>query len=65
MALNQYHNGADVIFQVAGNREGVIAAAKEANFYAIGVDSPQEYLTEVVLTSMLKRLDNAAYDHKG
>ena len=64
MALNQYHNGADVIFQVAGGTgEGVIAAAKEANFYAIGVDSPQEYLApEVVLTSMLKRLDNAAYD---
>ncbi|WMI71847.1 BMP family ABC transporter substrate-binding protein [Aminobacterium sp. MB27-C1] len=64
MALNQYHNGADVIFQVAGGTgEGVIAAAKEANFYAIGVDSPQEYLApEVVLTSMLKRLDNAAFD---
>lgn len=64
MALNQYHNGADVIFQVAGGTgEGVIAAAKEKNFYAIGVDSPQEHLApEVVLTSMLKRLDNAAYD---
>ncbi len=64
MALNQYHNGADVIFQVAGGTgEGVIAAAKEAGFYAIGVDSPQEHLApEVVLTSMLKRLDNAAFD---
>ncbi len=64
MALNQYHNGADAIFQVAGGTgEGVIAAAKEAGFYAIGVDSPQEHLApEVVLTSMLKRLDNAAFD---
>lgn len=64
MALNQHKNGADVIFQVAGGSgEGVIAAAKEARFYAIGVDSPQEHLApDVVLTSMLKRLDIATFD---
>ncbi len=64
LALNQHKNGADVIFQVAGGSgEGVIAAAKEARFYAIGVDSPQERLApDVVLTSMLKRLDVAAFD---
>lgn len=64
MALNQRQNGADVVFQVAGGSgEGVIEAAKEGGFYAIGVDLPQEHLApEAVLTSMLKRLDVAVYN---
>ncbi len=64
MTLNQHKNGADVVYQVAGGTgEGIIAAAKEGGFYAIGVDSPQEHLApEAVLTSMLKRLDVAVYD---
>lgn len=41
LALNG--QGADVIFQVAGNTgNGVFAAAKEAGFYAIGVDQDTE-----------------------
>lgn len=61
---NQHKNGADVVFQVAGGTgKGIIAAAKEGNFYAIGVDSPQEYLApEAVLTSVLKRFDVITYD---
>ncbi|MEA3284665.1 MAG: BMP family ABC transporter substrate-binding protein [Synergistota bacterium] len=64
MTLNQHKNGADVVYQVAGGTgEGIIAAAKEGGFYAIGVDSPQEHLApEAVLTSMLKRLDVVVYD---
>lgn len=64
MALNQYKNGADVIYQLAGGTgEGIIAAAKERGFYAIGVDSPQEHLAPgVVLTSMLKRLDIVTFN---
>ncbi len=64
MAVNQHKNGADVIFQIAGaTGEGVITAAKEGGFYAIGVDSPQEWLApDAVIASMVKRCDNAVYD---
>lgn len=64
MTLNQHKNGADVVFQVAGGTgEGIIAAANEGGFYAVGADSPQEHLApKAVLTSMLKRLDVAVYD---
>ena len=64
MTLNQHKNGADVVYQVAGGTgEGIIAAANEDGFYAIGVDSPQEFLApKAVLTSMLKRLDVVTYD---
>ncbi len=64
MALNQHKNGADVIFQIAGGTgEGVLNAAQEAGFWAIGVDSPQELLMpDATLTSMLKRMDAAVFD---
>lgn len=61
IAISQFNAGASVIFQAAGNSgTGVIAAAKERHFHAIGVDSPQEHLAPgVVLTSVLKRIDTA------
>ena len=64
MALNQHENGADVIFQIAGGTgEGVLNAAQDAGFWAIGVDSAQELLMpESTLTSMLKRMDSAVFD---
>jgi len=64
LALAQFNQGADIVYQVAGGTgEGVIAAAKETNHYAIGVDSDQDYLAPGhVLTSMLKRVDLAVYD---
>ena len=64
MALAMYEQGADVIFQVAGGTgAGVIEAAKEKNFFAIGVDSDQDYMAPGnVLTSMLKRVDVAVYN---
>lgn len=56
--------GADVIFHAAGGTGlGVIEACKEANIKAIGVDSDQSVLApEHVITSALKRVDNASYD---
>jgi basic membrane protein A and related proteins len=64
IALAQREQGADVVFQVAGGTgAGVIAAAEEENFFAVGVDSDQDYLAPGnVLTSMLKRVDVAVYD---
>jgi basic membrane protein A len=64
MALAMHEQGADVVFQVAGGTgAGVIEAAKDENFFAIGVDSDQDYLAPGhVLTSMLKRVDNAVYN---
>jgi basic membrane protein A and related proteins len=64
MALAMYEQGADVVFQVAGGTgAGVIEAAKDENHFAIGVDSDQDYLAPGhVLTSMLKRVDNAVYN---
>jgi basic membrane protein A len=64
MALAMNEQGADVVFQVAGGTgEGVIDAAKDENFFAVGVDSDQDFLAPGnVLTSMLKRVDVAVYD---
>ncbi len=64
MALAMHEQKADVVFQVAGGTgAGIIEAAKEENFFAIGVDSDQDYLAPGnVLTSMLKRVDIAVYD---
>ncbi|MCD4685537.1 MAG: BMP family ABC transporter substrate-binding protein [Anaerolineae bacterium] len=64
MALAMYEEGADVVFQVAGGTgAGVIEAAKDEGFFAIGVDSDQDYLAPGnVLTSMLKRVDVAVYE---
>lgn len=63
-AINMVTNGADVIFQAAGATGlGVIEGCKESNIWAIGVDSDQSYLApENILTSAMKRVDNACYD---
>ncbi len=63
LALLQYGRGVDVIYHASGSTgNGVIEAAKEAGKYAIGVDSNQNYMAPGnVLTSMVKRVDNAVY----
>jgi len=63
LALLQYGRGVDVIYHAAGSTGlGVIEAAREAGRYAIGVDSNQNYVAPgTVLTSMVKRVDNAVY----
>jgi basic membrane protein A and related proteins len=64
LAQGQIDRGADVIYHAAGGTGmGVIRAAAEADKLAIGVDSNQNAIAPGhVLTSMLKRVDVAAYD---
>ena len=63
LAKGQFDRGADVVYAAAGNTGvGVLQAAKDRGKYAIGVDSNQNYLHPgTMLTSMLKRVDLAAY----
>ena len=62
LALNE--KGADVVFQIASKcGDGVFEAAKEAGFYAIGVDSDQKYIDpEVIICSMCKQVGDSIYD---
>lgn len=65
LALAMIDEKADVIFHAAGTTGlGVFNAAKERGIYAIGVDAdqsdPKEY-PNVILTSMLKRTDEAVF----
>lgn len=72
LALNQIEQGADVIFTAAGNSGlGAFDAVEqfgkneqgEANKFVIGVDSNQNGVKPgFVLTSMVKRVDNAVFD---
>ncbi len=72
LALAQIQKGADVIFTAAGNSglgafDAVEQAGKDesgnARRYVIGVDSNQNGVKPgFVLTSMVKRVDNAVYD---
>ena len=72
LALGQIEKGADVIFTAAGNSGlGAFDAVEqygkndqgEANKFVIGVDSNQNMVKPgFVLTSMVKRVDNAVYD---
>lgn len=63
LTQGQIDRGADVVYQAAGGTgTGVISAAKDAGILAIGVDSNQNHLAPgTMLTSMLKRVDVAAY----
>jgi basic membrane protein A len=63
IALSQIGQGADVIFHASGvTGLGVIEAAREKGKFAIGVDSNQNGVAPgTVLTSMIKRVDNAVY----
>lgn len=60
----QKAQGADVVYAAAGGTGiGVLQAAADEGILSIGVDSNQNYLHPgQVLTSMLKRVDNAVYD---
>ena len=63
LTLAQYEQGADIVMNVAsGTGPGILEAAKEAGKYAIGVDLDQDKdQPGHVLTSMVKRVDNACY----
>lgn len=64
LTQSQIDRGADVVYQAAGGTGiGVIRAAADAGKLSIGVDSNQNHLAPgSVLTSMLKRVDVAAYE---
>ncbi len=74
IALSMYADGADVVYHAAGGSgSGLFEAAKEQSdssgtkVWAIGVDSDQYNTTdpelqEFILTSMLKRVDNAVFE---
>ncbi len=64
LAKAQKSQGADVIYAAAGGTGlGVLQAAADEGILSIGVDSNQNYLHPgKVLTSMLKRVDNAVFD---
>lgn len=64
LARSQFDRGVDVVFAVAGGSGlGTLQTAKEKGKLAIGVDSNQNHLYPgTMLTSMVKRVDNAVYD---
>ncbi|MBM7068137.1 BMP family protein [Actibacterium sp. 188UL27-1] len=59
----QISQGVDVVYAAAGGTGvGVLQAAADENILSIGVDSNQNHLHPgKVLTSMMKRVDNAVY----
>jgi basic membrane protein A len=63
LAKSQFDRGVDVVYAAAGGTGvGVYQAAEDSGKFAIGVDSNQNYLHPgTMLTSMLKRVDVAAY----
>ena len=64
LTLSQISQGSDVVFAAAGGTGiGVLQTAADEGILSIGVDANQNYLHPgQVLTSMLKRVDNAVYE---
>ena len=60
----QISQGADIVYAAAGGTGvGVLQTAADEGILSIGVDSNQNYMHPgKVLTSMMKRVDNAVYD---
>jgi basic membrane protein A and related proteins len=62
LALNQIAEGSQVVFQVAGGCGlGALDAAKEKGVQGIGVDVDQAYIGDQVMTSALKKIDEAVF----
>src|SRR3954453_21930976 len=62
LALNQIGEGSQVVFQVAGQCGlGALDAAKQENVQGIGVDADQAYLGPHIMTSALKKIDEAVF----
>jgi len=64
LTIAQITQGADVVYAAAGGTGvGVLQTAADEGIFSIGVDSNQNYLQPgSVLTSMVKRVDNAVHD---
>ena len=64
ISLQQIDQGADIIYHAAGNTgAGLFEAASQEKIFAIGVDLDQAKLfpKDPILTSVVKRVDNAVY----
>lgn len=58
----QISQGADILFQVDGGAGlGYLQAAQAAHKYGIGVDADQDYLGNYMMTSALKKVDQAVF----
>ncbi|MGH2748103.1 MAG: BMP family lipoprotein [Actinomycetota bacterium] len=68
LSSKMFDDGADIIYHAAGaSGAGLFTAAVAADGLAIGVDSDQSLTAspeqqELIITSMLKRVDTAVYD---
>jgi len=63
IALDQIAKGSKLVFQVAGQCGlGALDATKDKGVQAIGVDSDQSYLGPQIITSALKKVDEAVYN---
>jgi basic membrane protein A and related proteins len=64
LTLAQISQGADVVYAAAGGTGvGVLQTAADQDILSIGVDANQNYMHPgEVLTSMLKRVDNAVFN---
>ena len=64
LALSQYQQGVNVIYHASGSTGlGVFEAARTMKRFGIGVDADQyNEAPGYVLSSMVKRVDNAVYD---
>jgi len=66
-ATAMYNDGADIVYHASGNTgTGVFQAAQEQGKFAIGVDRDQSITrpdyADVILGSMVKRVDTAVYN---
>jgi basic membrane protein A and related proteins len=62
IALTQVARGSSVVFQVAGGCGlGALDAANDRGVWGIGVDADQSFLGTHVLTSAMKRVDEAVF----
>jgi basic membrane protein A len=63
IALDQIAKGSKVVFQVAGQCGlGALDAVKEKGVQGIGVDNDQSFLGDHILTSALKKVDEAVFE---
>jgi basic membrane protein A len=63
IALNHIAEGAQIVFQVAGQCGlGALDAAKEKSVLGIGVDADQGYLGAHILTSAQKKVDVSVFE---
>ena len=65
-ALQMYNSGVDIVYHAAGNTgTGVFQAAQSTGNFAVGVDRDQSITlpdyANVILASMVKRVDNAVF----